>query len=80
MCEKAAIYEGRERTSEFMKAAARLFAREVAEKVYLNGHKIAQGCAQSMDNVVEKLDSLGLGQAMKGNLKDMDVIAKELVR
>jgi hypothetical protein len=33
-----------------------------------------------MDEVVEKLYSLGLGQAMKGNLKDMDVIAKELVR
>ncbi len=80
LCEKAALYEGRERTPEFMKAAARLFAREVAEKVYLNGHKIAQGCTQAMDEVVEKLDSLGIGQAMKGNLKDMDVIAKELVR
>jgi len=80
LCEKAALYEGRERTPEFMKAAARLFAREVAEKVYLNGHKIAQGCAQSMDEVVEKLDSIGLGRAMKGNLKDMDMIAKELVR
>ncbi|RLB29725.1 MAG: acyl-CoA dehydrogenase, partial [Deltaproteobacteria bacterium] len=34
LCQKAASYHGKERSAEFMNAAARLFAREVAEKVY----------------------------------------------
>ena len=80
LCQKAAVYEGRERTPEFMKAAARLFAREVVQKVYLNGLKIAHGYDQTMDEVAEKLNSLNLGQTLQDNLKDMDVVAKELVQ
>jgi len=80
LCEKAATYNGKERSSEFMKAAARLFAREVAEKVYVNGLKIARGCNQDIDELVERLSSLDLGQAMKANLRDMDLVAKELVK
>jgi alkylation response protein AidB-like acyl-CoA dehydrogenase len=80
LCQKAAVHEGKERTPEFMRAAARLFAREAAEKVYLNGLKIALGCDQVLDDVLGRLDELDLRQAMKDNLKDMNVIAKGLVK
>ena len=80
LCQKAATYTGRERTPEFMKATARLFAREVAEKVYLNGLRIACGCDKDMDELKERLNSLDLALAMKANLSDMDLVARELVR
>ncbi len=80
LCQKAANYNGKERTPEFIEAVARLFAREVAEKVYLNGLRIAHGCEQDMNGLVEKLSSLDLAQAMKANLSDMDLVAKELVK
>jgi len=63
-----------------MKATARLFAREIVEKVYLNGMKIAQGCDQAVDEVMESLNALDPGWTMKGNLKDMDTVSSELVR
>ncbi len=80
LCQKAASYNGRERTPEFVKATARLFAREVAEKVYLNGLRIACGCDKDMEEVKERLNSLDLAQAMKANLRDMDLVARELVK
>lgn len=80
LCRKASGNEELERTPEFMKAAARLFAREVVEKVSLNGLKIAHGCGQIMDEVVEKLNTQDIGQAMRGYLKDMDIVARELVK
>jgi len=80
LCEKAAAYKGKERSPAFIKAAARLFSREVVEKVYIHGLKIAHGCDQEMDELVEKFKSLDLARAMKGNLQDMDLVAKELVK
>ncbi len=80
LCQKAANHKGRERTPEFMMAAARLFAREVAEKVYLNGLRIACGCDKDMVEVKERLSSLDLARAMKSNMKDMDLVARELVK
>jgi alkylation response protein AidB-like acyl-CoA dehydrogenase len=80
LCQKASGSEAFERTPEFMKAAARLFAREVVEKVSLNGLKLAHGCGQVMDEVAEKLNTLDIGQAMQEYLKDMDIIAAELVK
>jgi alkylation response protein AidB-like acyl-CoA dehydrogenase len=80
LCQKAAVYDGRERPREFMRTVARLFAEEVIEKVYLNGLKIGQGCDQTMDEVVEKLNSIDLGRAMKNRLKDMDEVIRELVK
>ncbi|MGD8229437.1 MAG: acyl-CoA dehydrogenase family protein [Desulfobacteraceae bacterium] len=79
LCQKAATYNGKERTPEFMVAAARLFAREVAEKVYLNGLRITCGCDKDMEELKERLASLDLAQAMKANLSDMDLVARELV-
>ena len=79
LCEKAASNNSKERSSEFMKAAARLFAREATEKVYINGLKIVCGCDQDIDEVMDRLSTLDLAQAMKANLRDMDLLAKELV-
>jgi alkylation response protein AidB-like acyl-CoA dehydrogenase len=80
-CYKAALYQGGEDYSpSFLKAAARLFVREVFEKVYLNGVKIVSGCDHGDDDVKQVLNSLDIGHAMKDNLKDMDLVAEELVR
>ncbi|MFC1868735.1 acyl-CoA dehydrogenase family protein [Thermodesulfobacteriota bacterium] len=80
LCKKAAAYEGTERSSEYMKAAARLFVREVAEKVYLNGLKISRGCDTIMEDIADRLNALNLGDLMKDNLKDMDIVSAELVK
>jgi alkylation response protein AidB-like acyl-CoA dehydrogenase len=80
LSQKAAAYDGKERTPDFMQAAARVFAREVAEKVYLNGLRIACGCDKDMAELKERLKSLDLTLAMKANLRDMDLVAKELVK
>ena len=77
---KAAHYEGKGRSVSFMNAAARLFAREVVERVYLNGLKIASGGDQEMPDVLGMLKSLELSRTMKASLNDMDIIAKELVK
>ncbi len=80
LCKKAATYEGDQaRSKEFIKACARLFAREAAEKVYLNGMKIAFGCGQEVQGLKDRLSSLDLGAIMKDNLSDMDLVAAELV-
>lgn len=77
---KAALYQGeQERTVSFMQAAARLFAREVLEKVYINGLKISAGCGDALNESVEKLNGLNMGSAMNDNLNDMDLVAAELV-
>lgn len=80
LSQKAAAYDGKKRTPDFMQAAARVFAREVAEKVYLNGLRIACGCDKDMAELKEGLNSLDLTLAMKANLRDMDLVAKELVK
>ncbi|MEA2039253.1 MAG: acyl-CoA dehydrogenase family protein [Thermodesulfobacteriota bacterium] len=80
LCRKADIYVGgQDRSPVFMKAAARLFVRDAAEKVYINGLKIFCGCNQDADEVVEKLNALNIGLAMKDNLKDMNMVSAELV-
>ncbi|MDB4444289.1 acyl-CoA dehydrogenase family protein [bacterium] len=79
LCTKAAHYEGKERSAEFMNAAARLFARDVAEKVYINGLKLARGRDQEMNDLLGILQTLDLTQAMKASINDMDIVAAELV-
>jgi alkylation response protein AidB-like acyl-CoA dehydrogenase len=80
LCHKAAVYEGgQDRSVDFIKACARLFVREAIEKVYFNGIKIAQGCGPIMDEAIEELNSLDVGEAMKGSLQDMDLVSAELV-
>ncbi|MEE9613123.1 MAG: acyl-CoA dehydrogenase family protein, partial [Desulfatiglandales bacterium] len=80
LCNKAAQYQGGDRSPEFMQAAARLFAGEVVEKVYINGLKIARGYDHDMGEELNRLGALDMGQAMKDHLKDMDLIGAELVR
>ncbi|MFC1533067.1 acyl-CoA dehydrogenase [Thermodesulfobacteriota bacterium] len=80
LCKKAAYYEDKGRSPEFMKAAARLFVREVVEKVYLNGVRISGGCDIAMDDVTKSLHTLDLIGLMKDNLRDMNIVSSELVK
>jgi hypothetical protein len=92
LCRKAAYYKGGQaRSPEFMNAAARLFAREAVEKILsnvreavekilFNGLKIAHGCGETIDEMVGELDGIDMAKAMKDNMKDMDLIAAELVK
>jgi alkylation response protein AidB-like acyl-CoA dehydrogenase len=80
MCKKAANYQGKEKSPEYMNAASRLFVREAVEKVYLNGLKICRGCEKELDDMSEKLSSLNMQELMKGNLKDMDAVSAELTK
>ncbi len=80
LCEKAVDHDGTGKTLEYMKAAARLFARDVSEKVYVNGLKIACGCDKDMSYVLESLNAMNLGEVMRACLSDMDLIAEELVK
>ena len=80
LCHKAAVYKGaQDRSPSFIKAAARLFAREVTEKVYINGLKIICGCGQTIDKAAERLNALNMDLFMKDHLKDMDLISSELL-
>ena len=80
LCNKAARVDGGERSPEFMQAAARLFVAEVIEKVYVDGLKIALGYDHDMAEELNGLKVLDLSQALNAHLKDMDLIASELVR
>jgi alkylation response protein AidB-like acyl-CoA dehydrogenase len=81
LCRKAAGYErsGRPHTPEFIKAAARLFAREALQKVQTNGAKIVQGCDQSVEDRPDLLLKLDVAVSMRGFLEDMDQVSRELV-
>jgi alkylation response protein AidB-like acyl-CoA dehydrogenase len=81
LCHKAASHRGdQKRSVDFMKATARLLAREAIEKVYLNGVRIVHGCGQEPDTMAEDLGALNLGKVMRDHLRDMDLISAELVR
>ena len=80
LCHKGAVYKGGQaHTPSFVKTAARLFAREAVEKVYVNSIKIIQGCEKRDDEMAEAIKSLDMGDAMSDNLKDMDIVSAELV-
>lgn len=80
LCHKAGTGQGNGRSPEFMKAIARLFAREAATKVCVNGYKIAQGCGETMEDVLPKLKALDLGELSVHFMADMDLVAAEIVR
>ncbi len=81
LCHKAAVYRGDQKPSaDFMMAAARLFARDTLSRVHATGMKIAKGCGKDMDDMVEKLGSIDLAASMTGYMKDMDLVADEMVR
>jgi len=79
LCRKAAAVEsGKSRTPAFMKAAARLFAREAIGKIRSNGLLISQGCEKNLKDVALQLNALNTERILAGSLADMDIIAKEL--
>ncbi len=79
LCRKAAGEgSGKSRTPAFMKAAARLFAREAIGKIRANGLLISQGCGMNVENVAAQLNAMDTEQILAGSLVDMDMIAKEL--
>ncbi len=81
LCRKAATYKGdQSRSMIFMKAAARLFARDAVGKVYHNGLRIIHGYDKKVEDVEESLNALDMGLAMKEGIKDMDLVAGELVK
>ena len=80
LCHKATAGQSQSRSPEFLKAVARLFALEVASKVYMNGIKIAQGCGEVMQDMVPKLKELDLGATSARFMADMDLVAAEIVR
>jgi len=81
LCRKAAVYQrdGQGRSPEFIKACARVFAREALQKVYVNGAKVLQGCDQTVDDLVGILEGLDLPVSMREFLKDMGQVSSELV-
>ena len=81
LCCKADSYKGgRGRSPDFMKACARLFAREAVMKIYSNGLKIIHGSGQDIEEGLENFNALNVVQAMKDNTRDMDFVAGELVQ
>ena len=80
LCHKATTSRGDGRSVEFLQAAARLFARESATKVYVNGLKIAQGYEEKIDEVLPMLKALEISEVMVSVLQDMDRVAAELTR
>jgi alkylation response protein AidB-like acyl-CoA dehydrogenase len=80
LCHKAAVFQGgRGRTPEFMQASARLFARQVIEKVRTNALKVVYGCGSTLEDLVDTVGGLDAEAAVKDTLRDMDRIAQELV-
>ncbi|MFC1884244.1 acyl-CoA dehydrogenase family protein [Thermodesulfobacteriota bacterium] len=66
------------RSPGFLKTSARLFAREVIEKMAINGLKITQGCGSEIKDLTEKIRGMNIETAFQNNMKDMDSIADEL--
>lgn len=81
LCRKAAAYQrdGQGRSAEFIKACARVFAREALQKVYVNGAKVLQGCDRTVDDLMGTLEGLDLPVSMREFLKDMGQVSSELV-
>jgi alkylation response protein AidB-like acyl-CoA dehydrogenase len=80
LCLKADKYDGSgKRSTNYLETCARIFAREVAEKVTINSMKITQGCEKVIEDFAERMADLNLGKILKNNMKDMDTVADELL-
>jgi alkylation response protein AidB-like acyl-CoA dehydrogenase len=67
-------------SAEFLKVSARLFAREAAEKVYVNSLKVIHGGEAGAAFDVPELGRLSPDKIMNGMFSDMHLIADELRR
>jgi len=81
LCRKAAGYRrnGQTRSPEFIKACARIFAREALQKVYVNSAKILQGCDETVDDLLKTINDLDFPRSMKNFFQDMGQVSSELV-
>jgi len=80
LCRKAADADNRGLGSaEFLKASARLFAREALEKAAISCIKIAYGCGDAIDALGKAAENLKIADSMKGYLKDMDTVASAIL-
>jgi alkylation response protein AidB-like acyl-CoA dehydrogenase len=75
LCHKAA-----NRSTGFIQAVSRLFAREAVTKVYLNGLKITQGYEEKIEEILPMLKALEPSGLMNSILQDMDLVAAELIQ
>ena len=80
LCRKAAHASAVERTPEFLLAAARLFVNEAMGKIYLHSLKIIQDSDGDMTESAGKIRGLEMSTGVRGHIKDMDLIAAELVK
>ena len=81
LCQKAAVYQGGKKWSpEFMKAVARVFARETVGLAYHNASKILRGCEAVCPEADQILAQLPLAECPAGLVKDLDLAAAELVK
>ncbi len=80
LCRKASLREPGERSQDFLEAAARLFAMDAVESVLRNGVRIARGFGEEMKDAIQALEGLRLDEPLFNYLKDMDLIARELVQ
>jgi alkylation response protein AidB-like acyl-CoA dehydrogenase len=65
---------------DFLKASARLFARDAVEKVYVNSLKVIHGTDAGSAVDVPDLEELRPGSILSGMFSDMHLIAEELRR
>ncbi len=80
LCQKAAREDTGERSADFLKASSRLFAIEAAEVVMQNGLRIARGCGEDMEDAIKALEAMRPEDIFSDYLRDMDLIARELVQ
>ncbi len=67
-------------STECMMGIARIFARETAEKVYVNTERIIGSCGQDMPELKKKMDEVDLAGLHEGLVSDMDLVCGELVQ
>ncbi|VBB45171.1 Acyl-CoA dehydrogenase family protein [uncultured Desulfatiglans sp.] len=81
LCRKAAEDSGDRRYSkDYLEAAARLFVCEALETVYTKGLRLSQGAGdEPLPALMGVLSALPLAECLQGMLRDMDLVAAELV-
>lgn len=79
LCRKAAGGETIRGVSPgYLSACARLFVRRALEKSHVHGLRIAAAGGDEAASLHQVLGTLRLGEAMQGDMEDMDLVAAEL--
>jgi hypothetical protein len=61
-----------------LRAMARVFAREAAQRVAFDGLRWAVGAGQTDPDLAQALDLAAASRAQAGLLDDMDLVARQL--